>query len=102
MFDITDILGFAGTALVAGAYLPQIWHLYKEHCSAGVSVKAWLIWLLAAFLLLSHAIGILDPVFIALQAASIVLMVVLIALAYRYENSFCSTHRPAAAGAVSA
>lgn len=95
MFDITQLLGFAGTVLVVLAYIPQVWHLIKEHCSAGVSIRAWSLWLLASFLLLSHAISILDGVFLTLQASSIVLMVLVISLAYRYRGNFCRSHRPA-------
>jgi len=33
----SQVLGFLGTGLVAMAYIPQIRHLIKEHCSAGIS-----------------------------------------------------------------
>ena len=36
-----------GIAISMLAYLPQVVHLAKEHCSAGVSSRAWLMWLVA-------------------------------------------------------
>ena len=36
-----EILGAAGIAISMLAYLPQVVHLAKEHCSAGVSSRAW-------------------------------------------------------------
>lgn len=50
-------LGYAGTGLVIVAYLPQITHLLRKHCSAGVSSGAHLLWGVAAMLLLSYAIA---------------------------------------------
>lgn len=36
--------GYVGTALVIVAYLPQITHLIREKCSAGISFGAYAIW----------------------------------------------------------
>ncbi len=60
-------LGYTGTTLVILAYLPQIFHLLKEHCSAGLCVRAYLMWVAASLLLLSYAVSQNDGVFIALQ-----------------------------------
>ena len=60
-------LGYVGTGLVIVAYLPQIRHLVRERCSAGVSSGAYLLWGVAAMLLLSYAVARGDPVFTALQ-----------------------------------
>jgi len=35
--NISQIFGFLGTALVVVGYIPQIHHLMREHCSAGIS-----------------------------------------------------------------
>lgn len=40
-----DSFGYAGTAVMIGAYVPQIWHLHREHCSAGISVRAYALWI---------------------------------------------------------
>ncbi len=60
-------LGFTGITLSVLAYLPQITHLIKEHCSAGLSPKAYCMWMGSAVLLLTYAIAKSDPVFISLQ-----------------------------------
>jgi hypothetical protein len=36
-----ESLGVIGIALSMVAYVPQISHLAREHCSAGVSRRAW-------------------------------------------------------------
>jgi uncharacterized protein with PQ loop repeat len=63
------IIGLVGSGLVIWAYVPQIEHLIKEHCSAGISRRAYALWFIAALLLLIHAVMIRDTVFIFLQAA---------------------------------
>lgn len=92
---IFEILGFLGIGISCFAYIPQIVHLIREHCSAGISVKAWVLWLLASLLIFLHAYNILDPVFITLQGANTVAMTLIIVLAKRYENMYCEIHRPA-------
>jgi uncharacterized protein with PQ loop repeat len=54
--------GFLGTGLCFLAYLPQIVHLIKERCSAGLSLGAYFMWGIAAVLLLAYAIIQRDPV----------------------------------------
>lgn len=44
-------LGFVGTGLVILAYFPQLVHLVRERCSAGLSIGAYVIWAVAALLL---------------------------------------------------
>jgi uncharacterized protein with PQ loop repeat len=46
----SQLLGFAGVALGLGGYMPQVVHLIRERCSAGISVQAYLIWLSGAAL----------------------------------------------------
>ena len=61
-------LGFAAIALSVVAYLPQIDHLIKEHCSAGLSPRAYFMWVVSAVLLLAYSIAQDDLVFVALQS----------------------------------
>lgn len=42
-----EILGVVGIALSLAAYVPQVVHLGREHCSAGVSTRAWAMWLVS-------------------------------------------------------
>jgi lipid-A-disaccharide synthase-like uncharacterized protein len=101
MRQVSQILGFLGTVTVAIGYLPQVSHLAKEHCSAGVSIVAWQIWLLSSFLIFSHAFEVFDLVFITLQTVHIVAIILIISLARRYQGMTCAFHKLlAAAGAV--
>jgi lipid-A-disaccharide synthase-like uncharacterized protein len=93
MRQLTQVLGFAGTVTVAVGYLPQILHLAREHCSAGVSVRAWQIWLLSSVLIFSHALEVFDPVFLTLQTVNSVAIISIISLATRYQGQTCATHR---------
>ena len=97
MSEIFQLLGFAGTVIVAVAYLPQILHLTKEHCSAGVSVRAWVLWLLASALIFTHAFDVFDYVFMALQVVNIVAIVLIIVMAKRYTRMVCASHKVIAA-----
>ena len=41
-------LGFAAITLSILAYLPQIIHLITEHCSAGLSPRAYCMWVVSS------------------------------------------------------
>jgi len=97
---VSQILGFLGTVTVVIGYLPQVRHLAREHCSAGVSIVAWQVWLLASFLIFSHALEVVDPVFIALQSVHIVAIILIISLARRYRGRTCAFHRTQASRSV--
>jgi uncharacterized protein with PQ loop repeat len=64
----SQILGFVGTALVIGGYIPQIVHLVKERCTAGISIPAFSLWCVASLLFLLHAAVIQDTVFVGVHA----------------------------------
>lgn len=93
MKNLTEIVGFLGTVTVAIGYLPQIRHFARERCSAGVSIVAWKVWLLASLLILSHAFEMFDLVFITLQGVQIVAIASIITLARRYRGMTCTFHR---------
>lgn len=86
-----DFIGYAGTALVVIAYVPQIAHLWRLRCSWGVSLWSWVLWLAAALLLLTYAIMKNDVVFIAVQLFGAVSITVTIAL-YRKSATTCPYH----------
>jgi uncharacterized protein with PQ loop repeat len=88
------IIGLIGSALVLIAYLPQTYHLIKEHCSAGISPYAYIVWLTAAVLLLIHAITIKDTVFISLQTINTFFTGLILFFAIRFKNELCASHRP--------
>jgi uncharacterized protein with PQ loop repeat len=84
--------GYVGTTLVILAYLPQITHLIRETCSAGMSFGAYAIWVVAAVLLLTYAILTRDPVFIALQSYQVLATGLICFYCKRYEHNLCELH----------
>ncbi|MBI4528648.1 MAG: PQ-loop repeat-containing protein [Deltaproteobacteria bacterium] len=88
----TSWAGFLGTAVVVIAYMPQVLHLVKNQCSAGISLKAYAMWLVSSFLLLAHAFGLNDPVFIALQGYQLGATTTIVIFAQKYKNSSCALH----------
>jgi uncharacterized protein with PQ loop repeat len=90
----TEIAGFAGAGLAGAAYVPQIRHLVKAHCSAGISTPAFEAWLLAALLTTAHAIAIHAGVFIVLGGIQIVATVLIMFYAAQYKDTACLSHRP--------
>ncbi len=89
--DFTALIGLVGTALAGIAYLPQIVHLVKEHCSAGISRPAYWVWLLASIAILIHASAIHSAVFILFSGMQLVANVLIIALSYKYQG-VCASH----------
>ena len=90
--NLSQILGFIGTGLVVVAYVPQIHHLLKEHCSAGISIRAYALWFSASLLFLVHAIMIRDVVFISVQVGNVIAICIIWFLARRYEKDMCRVH----------
>ena len=85
------MLGWAGTALVLAAYVPQIHHLYVEKCAWGISISTWIIWLVAGSLLLSYCIFRNDTLFTFVQVINITAIMATIILARR-GNRICPYH----------
>jgi lipid-A-disaccharide synthase-like uncharacterized protein len=89
---VFETLGIAGIAIAMLAYVPQVVHLGREHCSAGVSRRAWMMWLVSSVLVGSLAIHRGDLVFILLQISSMTSAAVILLLAYRYRGMVCDYH----------
>jgi hypothetical protein len=87
-----ELLGIAGISIGVSAYVPQVVHLWREHCSAGVSARAWAMWLTSSTLIGALALHRHDPVFIALQASSLASTAVIVLLAHRYRGMTCEAH----------
>ncbi len=100
MSQASRVVGLAGTLIVAIGYLPQIVHLAKERCSAGLSLRAWLLWLLGSALVFLHALAVRDVVFITIQTINMLAMLLIIVLCKRFTNMICATHRLAALEAI--
>lgn len=89
-----EILGIAGIAIAMLAYLPQVAHLAKEHCSAGISRRAWAMWLASGVLIGALALHRRDPVFILLQISNLTSTAIILFLSWRYRGLVCETHAP--------
>lgn len=99
--NVPEILGFAGIGVVAIAYVPQIIHLHKEHCSAGISLRAYSLWCVSSALFLIHAVIIRDIVFTVVQLVNLVAIAVVTILVKRYGRRVCLTHLQAQQSATS-
>ena len=92
MSQVIQMLGFAATTLVAVGYVPQIVHLWKERCSAGISISAWALWVVASILFYSHAIDIGDSVFVSLLTIQLTAQITILVLGARYRGVNCEFH----------
>ena len=90
----TEIAGFVGAGLAGAAYIPQISHLIRARCSAGISRLAFEVWLLASVLTTARAIAIHAGVFIALGGIQIVATALIMLYATRYKDTPCPSHLP--------
>ena len=94
MLTVTEIAGFAGAGLAGAAYVPQIAHLVRARCSAGISRLAFEVWLLASVLTTARAIAIHAGVFIVLGGIQIVATAFIMLYAARYRDMPCPVHLP--------
>jgi hypothetical protein len=102
MLTATQIGGFAGAGLAGAAYLPQICHLVKARCSAGISRLAFGVWLLASVLIMARAIAIGAGVFIVLGGIQVVATAFILVYAARYRDMPCPVHLPGRPAATAA
>ena len=86
---VIEYIGFIGTLLSVSAYFPQMRHIVKEHCSGGVSVRSWSVWLIASILLFSYAVTTEDLVFKTLQTFHVLAMITMIGLTLHYKPQVC-------------
>ena len=92
MLTATEIAGFVGAGLAGAAYVPQISHLIRARCSAGISRLAFEVWLVASLLTTARAIAIQAGVFIALGGIQIVATALIMLCATRYKDTPCPVH----------
>jgi uncharacterized protein with PQ loop repeat len=96
--SLFQLSGFVGTGIVAAAYVPQIRHLVKQHCSAGISKYAYTLWCLASIFFLIHAAMIRDVVFISVQIVNLIAILAIIICVKKYARQMCLTHLHEALG----
>jgi uncharacterized protein with PQ loop repeat len=99
----SQVLGAVATGVVIAGYVPQIAHLIRQRCTAGMSVPAFSLWCLASLLFLIHAAMIRDGVFLAVQTVNLVAGALIVLFCKKYEGHVCPFHRqlyggPGAAG----
>ncbi len=94
MRQATEVAGFIGVGLAGAAYVPQITHLIRAHCSAGISRIAFGAWLVSSLLVTTRAVAIRANVFVVLGAVQILATAIICVYARIYENSFCDLHTP--------
>jgi hypothetical protein len=70
-------------------YIPQIVHLIKERCTAGISISAFSLWCTASLLFLIHASMIGDAVFVGGQTVNLVAGGLIVGFCKRYEGEVC-------------
>ena len=99
ILTVTQVAGFAGAGLAGAAYVPQITHLIRARCSAGVSRLAFEIWLLASLLVAARAIAIHAGVFIVLGGIQVAATTLIMFYAARYRDARCPIHLPHQPGA---
>ncbi|MEO8697383.1 MAG: PQ-loop repeat-containing protein [Acidimicrobiales bacterium] len=95
MLRATELAGFVGAGMAGAAYVPQIWHLIKERCSAGLSRVAFAVWLASSFLVTIHAVAIRATVFIALGVIQLSATALILVYTTKYASSYCASHLPA-------
>ena len=94
MLTATEIAGFVGAGLAGAAYVPQVSHLIRARCSAGISRLAFGVWLLSSLLTTVRAVAIGAGVFIMLGGTQIVATALIMLYAARYTDTPCPSHLP--------
>lgn len=90
-----DIIGLTGALLAGYAYLPQITHLLRERCAAGISRGAFGLWLVASLLVTVNAVFIGSLVFTFLGLVQISATAVIWHYSGKYQGNYCPSHIPA-------
>ena len=94
MLRATEFAGFIGAGLAGAAYVPQISHLIRAHCSAGLSRVAFGIWLVASLLVTTHAVAIGAAVFMMLGVIQLAATALVPSYSTKYAHSYCAIHLP--------
>ncbi len=92
MSFVLQLIGYVGTFLSIYAYFPQIRHLLKERCSAGISIKMYVIWIISSICILLYAISIMAMVIFVLQIANLMAISIILIFAKKYKGDFCPYH----------
>lgn len=91
--DIFNTLGLSGAIIAGVAYVPQITHLIQEHCSAGISVKAYAMWFIASVLITINAVVDGSIAFITLGVVQILATAIIFIFSQKYKGQACPSHQ---------
>ena len=89
---MSELIGLTGASLAGYAYLPQITHLIRERCSAGISRRAFALWLIASILMTIHAVLLPAIVFIVLGVVQLGAISTILVYSARYRGMVCPLH----------
>ena len=90
--NVSEVIGLTGAGLAGYAYLPQINHLVQEHCSAGLSERAFALWLAASVLMTVHAVTIGAVVFVILGFLQVAATGIIAVCCRLYRDQECPAH----------
>jgi uncharacterized protein with PQ loop repeat len=90
--NIPSMIGLLGAGIAGYAYLPQIIHLIKEKCSAGISQRAYALWIVSSILLAINAFYIRSVVFIVLGIIQLVSTITIFIFGSVHKNQVCEYH----------
>jgi uncharacterized protein with PQ loop repeat len=90
--NLSQVSGVLGAGLVIAGYVPQIYHLIKERCTAGLSLPAFVVWCSASLLFLLHATMIRDVVFVGVQIVNLTAGGIIVAFCTKYDGHVCPFH----------
>jgi uncharacterized protein with PQ loop repeat len=91
--EMPDFIGLTGAVIAGYAYLPQITHLIKERCSAGISRTAFALWFLSSVLVTINAVFIQSVVFISLGIVQISATAIIYFYGTKYRGLVCPFHQ---------
>lgn len=90
--NIPDMLGLVGALISGVAYYPQIKHIITEHCSAGISLRAYGLWLSSSILITISAFYAQSTVFIVLGCVQTLATVLVVVFSRKYQSMACEFH----------
>lgn len=92
MHAMYEQLGIIGAIVSGVAYLPQITHMIRGRCTYGLSLSAFMLWLIAAVLITIHAIAIAASAFILLGVIQITASFIIVAYCLSHQGEYCTFH----------
>ena len=89
---LSEIAGYVGAALAGAAYVPQISHMVRERCVAGISRPAFLVWFVASALILVRALATDEMVFVVLAGLQTAATGFISLYVSAHRGCYCDTH----------